>query len=206
MYSLDPPLREPDIKRTDLAQPPGGLRDGRFQVETAHLPLQNVIFALFRGPGWLREQSTSESSVLLMVGRNCMLPSRSGLSRTSPPEEIQGSRTSQPVLSDGSQHLLAGGSEGDGGAGGGQGGPKGEPRRPPPEPNPLLGQLAHAGWASSLTANLCLPQVGQSKRGTLVFERICSVHVSARICACKCRHTRGPVRAPRSVVSRKCRA
>ena len=70
-YSLDPPLREPDIKRTDLAQPPGGLRDGRFQVETAHLPLQNVIFALFRGPGWLREQSTSESSVLLMVGRNC---------------------------------------------------------------------------------------------------------------------------------------
>ena len=72
-YSLDPPLREPDIKRTDLAQPPGGLRDGRFQVETAHLPLQNVIFALFRGPGWLREQSTSESSVLLMVGRNCTL-------------------------------------------------------------------------------------------------------------------------------------
>ena len=71
-YSLDPPLREPDIKRTDLAQPPGGLRDGRFQVETAHLPLQNVIFALFRGPGWLREQSTSESSVLLMVGRNCI--------------------------------------------------------------------------------------------------------------------------------------
>ena len=37
-YSFDPPLREPDIKRTDLAQPPGGLRDGRFQVETAHLP------------------------------------------------------------------------------------------------------------------------------------------------------------------------
>ena len=74
MCSLDPPLREPDIKRTDLAQPPGGLRDGRFQVETAHLPLQNVIFALFRGPGWLREQSTSESSVLLMVGRNCSLP------------------------------------------------------------------------------------------------------------------------------------
>ena len=72
-YSLDPPLREPDIKRTDLAQPPGGLRDGRFQVETAHLPLQNVIFALFRGPGWLREQSTSESSVLLMVGRNCTM-------------------------------------------------------------------------------------------------------------------------------------
>ena len=72
-YSLDPPLREPDIKRTDLAQPPVGLRDGRFQVETAHLPLQNVIFALFRGPGWLREQSTSESSVLLMVGQNCTL-------------------------------------------------------------------------------------------------------------------------------------
>ena len=52
---------------------PRYLRDGRFQVETAHLPLQNVIFALFRGPGWLREQSTSESSVLLMVGRNCRL-------------------------------------------------------------------------------------------------------------------------------------
>ena len=135
------------------------------------------------------------------------LCSRQGAgSREHLPEEIQGSRTSQPVLSDGSQNLLAGGSEGDGGAGGGQGGPKGEPRRPPPEPNPLLGQLAHAGWASSLTANLCLPQVGQSKRGALVFERIRSVHVSARICACSSRHTRGPVRAPRSVVSRKCRA
>ena len=111
-----------------------------------------------------------------------------------------------PVLADSSQDFLAGGSEGDRGAGGGHGGPKGEPRRPPPEPNPLLGQLAHAGWASSLTANLCLPQVGQSKRGALVFERIRSVHVSARICACSSRHTRGPVRAPRSVVSRKCRA
>ena len=70
-YSFDPPLREPRIKRTEWILPPWRLRDGRFQVETAHLPLQNVIFALFRGPGWLREQSTSESSVLLMVGRNC---------------------------------------------------------------------------------------------------------------------------------------
>ena len=120
---------------------------------------------------------------------------------------LQGSRTSQPVLSDGSQNLLAGGSEGDGGAGGGQGGPKGEPRRPPPEPNPLiLGQLAHAGWASSLTANLCLPQVGQSKRGALVFERIRSVHVPARICACSSRDILGPGRASRSLLSRKCRA
>ena len=63
-----------------------------------------------------------------------------------------------PVHSDGSQGLLAGGSEGDRGAGGGQGGPKGEPRRPPLEPLHLHGQHAHACWASSLTANLCLPQ------------------------------------------------
>ena len=33
-----------------------------------------------------------------------------------------------------------------------------------PEPNHLHGQLAHACWASSLTATCCLPQVGQSRR------------------------------------------
>ena len=62
------------------------------------------------------------------------------------------------------------------------------------------------GWASSLTANLCLPQVGQSKRETLVFERIRSVEAPARIRACKCPHIRGPGRAPRSLVCRICRA
>ena len=71
--------------------------------------------------------------------------------------------------------------------------PKVSPRRPPPEPNHLLGQLAHAGWASSLTATLCLPQVGQSKRETLVFERIRFVEAPARIRACKCPHIRGPL-------------
>ena len=75
-----------------------------------------------------------------------------------------------------------------------------------PEPNHLHGQLAHACWASSLTATCCLPQVGQSKRGTLVFKCIRSVQVPARIRACSCPHTRGPVRAPRSLVSTKCRA
>ena len=81
-----------------------------------------------------------------------------------------------PVLSDGSQALPAGGSEGDLGAGGDQGDPKGEPRRPPLEPLHLHGQHAHACWASSLTATLCLPQVGHRSAGPLVFERIRSVH------------------------------
>ena len=107
---------------------------------------------------------------------------------------------------DGSQDFLAGGSEGDGNAGGGHGGPKGEPQRPPPEPNHLHGQHAHACWASSLTATCCLPQVGQSKRGTLVFKCIRSVQFPARIRACSCPHSREPVRAPRSLVSTKCRA
>jgi hypothetical protein len=124
----------------------------------------------------------------------------------SGPDEVAPPNRALPVLRDGSQDFLAGGSEGDRGAGGGHGGPKGEPRRPPLEPNPLHGQLAHACWASSLTANLCLPQVGQLKRGTLVFERIRSVHVPARICACSSRDIRGPDRASRSLVSRICRA
>ena len=135
-----------------------------------------------------------------------LCPRQGAGSREHLPEEIQGSRTTSRYFRDGSQNLLAGGSEGDGGAGGGQGGPKGEPRRPPPEPNHPHRQLAHAGWASSLTATLCLPQVGQLKRGTLVFERICSVHVSARICACSSRDILGPGRASRSLLSRKCRA
>ena len=116
-----------------------------------------------------------------------------------PDEQVSANRT-LPVHSDGSQDFLAGGSEGDRGAGGDQGGPKGEPRRPPLEPLHLLGQLAHAGWASSLTATLCPPQVGQSKRETLVFERIRSVEAPARIRACKCPHIRGPGRAPRSTL------
>ena len=124
----------------------------------------------------------------------------------SGPDAVVPQHRTLPVHSDGSQALLAGGSEGDRGAGGDQGGPKGEPRRPPLEPLHLHGQHAHACWASSLTANLCLPQVGQSKRGTLVFERIRSVHVPARICACSSRHIRGPGRASRSLVSRICRA
>ena len=92
-----------------------------------------------------------------------------GLVVGSRPDEVAPPNRALPVavLRDGSQDFLAGGSEGDRGAGGGHGGPKGEPRRPPPEPNPLLGQLAHAGWASSLTATLCLPHTGRSsKRGT----------------------------------------
>ena len=113
----------------------------------------------------------------------------------SGPDVVVPQQSALPVLRDGSQDFLAGGSEGDRGAGGGHGGPKGEPRRPPPEPNPLLGQLAHAGWASSLTANLCLPQVGQSKRETLVFKRIRCAQAPAPARACKGPHIRGPVRA-----------
>ena len=129
-----------------------------------------------------------------------------GLMAGSGPDVVVPQQSTLPVLRDGSQDFLAGGFEGDGGAGGGHGGPKGEPRRPPPEPNPLLGQLAHAGWASSLTATLCLPQVGQSKRETLVFKRIRCAQSPARARACKGPHIRGPVRAPRSLVSIKCRA
>ena len=84
--------------------------------------------------------------------------------------------------------------------------PKGEPRRPPLKPLHLHGQHAHACWASSLTATCCLPQVGQSKRRTLVFKCIRSVQVPARARACKGSQIRGPVRAPRSVVSIECRA
>ena len=125
---------------------------------------------------------------------------------SGPDEQVSRKRTLPVLSADGSQDFPAGGSGGDGGAGGCQGGRKGEPRRPPPEPEPFLGQLAHAGGASSLTATFCLPQVGQSKRETLVFKRIRCAQSPARICACNWSHTRGPVRAPRSVVSRKSRA
>ena len=161
-------------------------------------------------------RSCSQSSVVGQPGRqtaprehahHARLCSRAAvLMAGSGPDVVVPQQSALPVLRDSSQDFLAGGSEGDRGAGGGHGGPKGEPRRPPPEPNHLLGQLAHAGWASSLTATLCLPQVGQSKRGTLVFERSRSVHASARIRACTCRHIRGHVRASRSLVSRICRA
>ena len=153
---------------------------------------------------WTAEQGSAASAAWTTTVS--MPPTLETTTTTASPESREAYAGALPVLRDGSQHLLAGGSEGDGDAGGGHGGPKGEPRRPPPEPNPLLGQLAHAGWASSLTANLCLPQVGQSKRETLVFERIRSVEAPARIRACKCPHIRGPGRAPRSLVCRICRA
>ena len=81
--------------------------------------------------------------------------SHSGLMCGSRPDELVARNRTLPVHSDGSQGLLAGGSEGDRGAGGDQGGPKGEPRRPPLEPLHLHGQHAHACWASSLTAKTC---------------------------------------------------
>ena len=39
----------------------------------------------------------------------------------------------------------------------------------------------HACWASSLTANLCLPQVGHRSAGPLVFKRIRSVYDPYRL-------------------------
>ena len=149
-----------------------------------------------------REGANGTPSRSLYAWRPCLSMRISArLMIGSGPDELVPPNRTLPVLADGSQDFLAGGSGDDGGAGGGQGGPKGEPRRPPPEPNHLLGQLAHAGWASSLTATLCLPQIGQSKRETLVFKRIRCAQAPARVRACKGPHIRGPVRAPRSLVS-----
>ena len=60
----------------------------------------------------------------------------------SRPDELVRRNRTLPVHSDGSQGLLAGGSEGDRGAGGDQGDPKGEPRHPPLEPLHLRVRLA----------------------------------------------------------------
>ena len=69
-------LREPHIKKTVQGLPPWGLREQpsrRFQTRSSYFPTEKCVSCSILEPNRLREQPTSSTPVLLMVGRDCMM-------------------------------------------------------------------------------------------------------------------------------------